>query len=80
MQTLISTKHQVVLPKEARKKLGLKPGQRLDVEVTENKIVLSRTKKNQAWDLEYYRKKLGGLWKDEKDIENYLEEQDKAWE
>lgn len=81
MQTLISTKHQVVIPKEARKKLGLKPGQKMDVEVTNNKIVLSKAKPkdSEKW-LEDYRKRLGGLWKSEKDIEEYLEEQDRSWE
>jgi len=76
MQTLVSTKYQVVIPKEARRKIGLKPGQKMDVEVTENRIVLSKTKGKSG---DYY-KKLGGLWKSSEDIEKYLEEQDRAWE
>lgn len=79
MQTLVSTKYQVVIPKEARKKIGIKPGQKMDVQVTENRIVLSKAKK-QSWDLEYYRKKLGGIWTSAEDINKYLEEQDRSWE
>lgn len=79
MQTLISTKHQIVIPKEARKKLGLKPGQRMDVEVVNHRLVISKSK-SKEWDLEYYRKKLGGLWKSQKDIDEYLEEQDRSWD
>ena len=79
MQTLVSTKYQVVIPKEVRKKLVIKPGQKMDVEVAENRIVLSKAK-NQAWDMEYYRRKLGGMWKSSKDIDDYLEEQDRSWE
>ena len=80
MQTLVSTKYQVVIPKEARQKLEIKPGQKMDVEVTEHKIVLSKIKETGSWDIEYYRKKLGGIWKSSKDIEDYLEEQDRSWE
>jgi AbrB family looped-hinge helix DNA binding protein len=81
MQTLVSTKYQVVIPKEVRKKLAIKPGQKMDIEITENKIVLSKPKQIQKdWDLEYYRKKLGGIWTSAKDIDDYLEEQDHSWE
>ena len=80
MQTLVSTKYQVVIPREVRKRLDIKVGQKMDMEVTENRIVLSKAKKSQTWDLEYYRKRLGGIWKSSKDIEDYLEEQDRSWE
>lgn len=81
MQTLVSTKYQVVIPKEARKKLSIKAGQKMDVEITNHRIVLSKAKpKDSANWLEDYRKRLGGLWKSEEDIEQYLEEQDRAWE
>lgn len=36
----VSTKHQVVVPAEARRALGIKAGDRLDVEVTPDAIVL----------------------------------------
>jgi AbrB family looped-hinge helix DNA binding protein len=38
----ISTKHQIAVPSEARKKLGLKAGDRLDVEVDGDVIHLRR--------------------------------------
>ncbi len=36
----VSTKHQVTLPSEARRRLGIQPGDRLSVEVTEDALVL----------------------------------------
>ena len=38
----ISTKHQIAVPSEARRKLGLKAGDRLDVEIEGNGIHLRR--------------------------------------
>ena len=38
--TKVSTKHQVTLPSEARRRLGIQPGDRLSVEVTEDALVL----------------------------------------
>jgi AbrB family looped-hinge helix DNA binding protein len=38
----ISSKHQIAVPSEARKKLGLKAGDRLDVDVEEDVIHLRR--------------------------------------
>ena len=38
----ISTKHQIAVPSEARKKLGLKAGDRLDVEIEDDVIHLRR--------------------------------------
>lgn len=80
MQTLVSTKYQVVIPKEARKKVGIKPGQKMDVEITNNRIVLSKIKQGGKlnWPEDYY-KKLGGLWK-HTNIEKYLEEERNSWE
>lgn len=81
IQTLVSTKYQVVIPKEARKKAGIKSGQRMNVDVVGEKVVLSKTnrKKELKWPEDYY-KKLGGIWKGVEDIEKYLEEEDKSWE
>lgn len=80
MQTLVSTKYQVVIPKEARKKVGIKPGQKMDVEVTNHRIVLTKTKlKNSSKWFEDHYKKLGGLWKDV-DIDKYLDEERNSWE
>ncbi len=81
IQTLVSTKYQVVIPKEVRKKISIKPGQRMDVNISGNQVILSPTniRKKLNWPEDYY-KKLGGLWKSSEDIEKYLDEQDKSWE
>lgn len=81
MQTLVSTKYQVVIPKEARKKAGIKSGQKMNVDVVGEKVILSRTKtkKQLKWPEDYY-KKLGGIWESAKDIDKYLEEEDRSWE
>lgn len=41
MQTKVSTKGQVVLPAPVRRKLGLRPGDPLDVTAEEGRIVLT---------------------------------------
>ena len=38
----VSTKHQIVVPSAARQRLGIKPGDRLDVEVADGVIHLRR--------------------------------------
>lgn len=38
----VSTKHQIVIPREARARLGIGAGDRLDVRITDDEIVLSR--------------------------------------
>lgn len=43
MEVTVSDKYQVVIPKEARKKLGIKPGQKISVEmVSKNTITFRR--------------------------------------
>lgn len=81
IQTSVNVKYQVVIPKEARKKINLKPGQKMSVEVVGEKVILSKakTKNKLNWPEDYY-KKLGGIWKSSGDIEKYLEEEDKSWE
>lgn len=81
IQTLVNVKYQVVIPKEARRKIHLKPGQKMNVDVVGERVILSKTNQKKAlkWPDDYY-KKLGGLWKSSEDIEKYLEEQDKSWE
>ncbi len=41
MQTRVSTKGQVVLPSPVRRKLGLQPGDPLDVNIESGRIVLT---------------------------------------
>lgn len=81
IQTSVNVKYQVVIPKEARRKINLKPGQKMDVEIVGEKVILSKaqTKKQLKWPEDYY-KELRGLWKDTEDIDKYLEEEDKSWE
>ena len=38
----VSTKHQIAVPSEARKRLGIDAGDRLSVEITDDAIVLRR--------------------------------------
>lgn len=38
----VSTKHQISIPSEARRKLGIEPGDRLSVEVTAEAMILRR--------------------------------------
>ena len=79
-QTLVSTKYQIVIPKEVRKKLAIKPGQKMNVHVAGEQIILSRPViKEKLSRPEDYYKKLGGLWKNI-DIDKYLEEERNSWE
>ncbi len=81
IQTLVNVKYQVVIPKAARKKIKIKPGQRMNVEVIGEKVVLSKARPKRVWKWpDDYYKNLAGLWKSSEDIERYLEEQDKSWE
>ena len=81
IQTLVNVKYQVVIPKAARKKIQIKPGQRMNVEVAGEKVILSKahTQRELEWPGDYY-KKLGGIWKGAEDIDKYLLEEDKSWE
>lgn len=79
MQTTVSTKYQVVIPKEARKKIKIQPGQKMDVEVVENRITFSPAKTTKSQPLDYYYKKLGGIWEGV-DIDKYLEEERNSWD
>jgi AbrB family looped-hinge helix DNA binding protein len=48
MQTRVSTKGQIVLPGELRRRLGIQPGDPLDVEVEGTRIVLSMRPKRSS--------------------------------
>ncbi len=80
IQTLVNVKYQVVIPKEARKKIKIKPGQRMNVEVVGEKVVLSKAKKKKEWKWpDDYLKKLKDPWEGE-DREKYLKEERDSWE
>lgn len=80
MQTLVSTKYQVVIPKEARRKINLKPGQKMNVEVTANQIILSpsKAKRQLNWPKDYI-KKFGGIWEGV-DVDKYIDKERNSWD
>ena len=71
----LSRKNQIVVPREAREKLGLDPGQKLLVLSKEDRIVLVPQPKN-------YTKRMAGLhkgiWKD-LNTKKYLEKERDSW-
>lgn len=80
IQTSVSTKYQVVIPKEARKKLKIQPGQKLNVNVSGEQIILSRTITKTKWNWPRdHINKLGGIWKPE-EIDKYLDEERNSWD
>lgn len=80
MQTLVSTKYQVVIPKEVRKKLQVKPGQKMNITVNGQQIVLSPTSVREVWKWPRdYIQNLKDPWEDE-DRDKYLEEERNSWE
>ena len=78
MQTLVSTKDQIVIPKEAGQKREIKPGQKMDVEINGEKVTLKKAKKSWKWP-EDYIKNLKDPWEGE-DREKYLEKERNSWE
>ena len=79
IQTLVNVKYQVVIPKEVRKKIKVKPGQRMDVNVTGDQIILSpaKLKSKLDWPKDYYEK-LGGIWEGV-DVDKYIDEERNSW-
>ncbi len=58
----VSTKHQVAVPSEARKRLGIGAGDRLSVEITDDAIVLRRRPNTPSERLEQLGA-IGEIWK-----------------
>lgn len=72
----LSRKNQIVVPKEARKKLGISPGDELVVEIEKDKMIMKpRPKSYTKYALGLQRK----VWK-EVEVLQYLEEERKSWE
>jgi len=72
----LSSRHQVVIPKEARKRLGLHAGDQLVVEVEGEKVVLRPRPKN-------YTNYMLGLGKEiwqEIDATEYIRKERESWE
>lgn len=80
VQTLVNVKYQVVIPKEARKKAGIKSGQKMNVDVVGEKVILSKaqTKKQLNWPHDYIEK-LKNPWEGV-DVDKYMEEERNSWE
>lgn len=78
-ESLVSTKYQVVIPKTVRRKLNVKPGQKLTVNAAGGQIILTPSKSKLNWP-EDYIKRLRGLWKDDRDVGKYLEKERNSWE
>ena len=71
----LSSKNQIVVPKEAREKLNIGPGQELLVLVREDRIVLIPRPQD-------FVSRMAGLHKDvwtEVDTDSYLEEERDSW-
>lgn len=75
IQTSVSTKYQVVIPKAARNRLKVQPGQKLNVYVTDDKIILSAKR---IWP-EDYVKNLKSLLSIS-DVNKYLETERSSWD
>ncbi len=72
----LSRKSQIVIPKEARRRLGLSPGDELVVEVEKDRVVMRPKPKN------FTKYALGlhkEVWKGV-EPERYLEEERESWE
>lgn len=80
IQTSINTKYQVVIPKEARKKLKIQPGQKMNVNVAGEQIILSPSthKKKLNWPYDYI-KMLKDPWKNV-NPQKYIEEERSSWD
>lgn len=75
LQGLVSTKYQIVIPKKIRQKARIKSGQRLNIYLAGEQIILSPTKN---WP-EDYIKDLRSLWK-KIDIHTFLNQERDSWD
>lgn len=79
-QSLVSAKYQIVMPKALLRKIKVKPGQRLNVELSGDKIILSpvsvSTKSNWPYD---HLRILKNPWQGE-GSEKYLEKERDSWD
>jgi AbrB family looped-hinge helix DNA binding protein len=70
-EVTLSSKNQIVVPREARKALGLTPGTKLRVVVRGDTVILMRTPKS-------YAEKLAGIAKGLYPTD-YLDEERESW-
>lgn len=78
MNTKVSTKYQIVIPKRIREKLEIAPGMKLHIEVIDGERAVLHTKKVNIV------KALSGLgkevWKSLGGGESYIKQERKAWD
>ena len=70
----LSSKNQIVIPREARERLGLRPGDRLDVTVDEERIVIERSDEDLSESLRGLLRRYYG------DVRDYLAAERDSWE
>ena len=75
LQTSVSTKYQVVIPKAVRRKIKVNPGQKLDVSTLGNKIMLTHKKE---WPEDCYKELRGKLGI--KNVQVFLDEERASWD
>ncbi len=71
-QVKVSSKNQIVVPREAREALHIKPGTKLDVTVRGDTIIIMRTPKS-------YAKALRGIAKGLHYPPDYLDKERDSW-
>jgi antitoxin ChpS len=73
----LSSKHQITLPVEVVRRLGLEPGDRLAVRVEDDRIVLRPRPRD--W-VEYYRGRLRGVYGSSvEEIDEYIRKERESW-
>lgn len=74
----ISSKHQITLPVEAVRRLGLEPGDRLAVRVEDDRIVLRPQPRD--W-VEYYKGRFRGVYGSAaEEIDEYIRKERESWQ
>jgi AbrB family looped-hinge helix DNA binding protein len=72
VEATLSTKNQIVIPREAREALGVKPGDKLTVVVRGDRVIVLQTPKS-------YRAAIRGLGRGAYP-KGYLRKERKSWE
>lgn len=80
IQTQVSTKYQVVIPKQIRKQAGIKVGQKMEVSLEGKKVIFTPAQNFKKWKWpEDYLKNLPNPWEGEDSAEWLRKERD-SWE
>lgn len=73
----LSSKHQVTLPADLVRSLGLKPGDKLVAELISDHIVL--LPQPESW-ANYFVGSMKGFWGSKEEIDQYIAEERRSWE